>query len=311
MTTYYLLRAGSAISRVVPLAVLYALAGLAARLVALLPTAGRAAARANIARVLGQAPESLAVRRGAARAMRYQALNYVDMVRIDRVSEPECDATVVRGDLSPLFDCLAEGKGAIIVSAHLGNMDYVVQWLGLHGIPVHSLMERLEPERLNRLVVSQRKGAGLYIDPIGPQALPRLTRLLREGKLVALLCDRDIGGTGEPVCFFGREARLPVGPVLLALRTGAPLVPSFGRRLRDNRLYVTVKPPIYLQRTRDLRADLREGLRALARALEDGIADAPDQWIVFAPIWPDADAVQRAPAPAPDVSTESSKDGAA
>jgi len=169
----------------------------------------------------------------------------------------------------------------------------------------------LEPERLNRLVVSQRKGAGLYIDPIGPQALPRLTRLLREGKLVALLCDRDIGGTGEPVCFFGREARLPVGPVLLALRTGAPLVPSFGRRLRDNRLYVTVKPPIYLQRTRDLRADLREGLRALARALEDGIADAPDQWIVFAPIWPDADAVQRAPAPAPDVSTESSKDGAA
>nr|MDQ2830764.1 hypothetical protein [Chloroflexota bacterium] len=77
-----------------------------------------------------------------------------------------------------------------------------------------------------------------------------------------------------------------VGPALLALRTGAPIIASFGRRLPDNRLYVSVSPPVYLQRTRRLRADLREGVQTVACLLEDGIKATPEQWIVFEPVWP-------------------------
>jgi KDO2-lipid IV(A) lauroyltransferase len=146
-------------------------------------------------------------------------------------------------------------------------------------------MERLRPERLFTLVRRQREAAGIHMEPMEPHAIGVLTHALRDGAVVALLADRDIGGAGEPVEFFGAEARLPSGPALLALRTGAPLLAAFGRRLPDNRLYVSIQPPIYLQRTRDLRADRREGLRVMAGLLEEGIAKTPDQWLVFKPIW--------------------------
>ncbi len=285
MTTYYLLRLGSAVSRVTPVGLLYALAALAARAAALLPTDARAAARDNIARVLERPAGSPAVRRAAAMAFRCQALNYVDLVRLDRVTPTEYAANVARGDLSPYTDLVARGKGVIIISAHLGNMDYVAQWLAFNGYPVHALMEELKPPKLFDLVRRQREGGGLRMHPLRQDAIARLTGILREGGTVALIADRDIGGGGELVPFFGEEAALPAGPALLALRTGAPIVAAFGRRLPDNRLYVSVAPPVYLRRTRDLRADLREGTRAIARLLEEGIRATPEQWIVFEPIW--------------------------
>ncbi len=285
MITYYVLKVGAVVTRLVPLALLYALAGLSARLAALVPTRARAASRANIGRVMGLCPTHPTVVKATTTALRCQALNYIDLMRVVNVSAAEFDASVVAGDTSPLTDCLARGKGAIIVSGHLGNMDYTAQWLAIHGFTLHTLMERLEPPKLYDLVSTIRRGAGVYFYPADPAAVAVLTKVLRGGGLVALLADRDIGGTGEPIAFFGAPAKLPLGPVLLALRTGAPLVPAFGRRLRDNRLYVTVKEPVYLERTRDLRADLRAGLAVLARILEEGIAAAPDQWVVFDDLW--------------------------
>src|SRR5438552_118345 len=161
MTTYYLLRCGSRVSRVVPLPVLYALACLVARAAYLLPTRARAAARANIARVMGQPSDSPAVRRAAACAFRYQALNYVDLMRLGGVTLAELDAALVLGDLSPLLTGIAAGKGVIVISGHFGNLDYVVQWLVLQGHRVHAAVERLRPERLVALVRRQRESVGL------------------------------------------------------------------------------------------------------------------------------------------------------
>lgn len=286
MTTYYIIRLGSLVSRVVPLAVLYALAALAARAAYMLPTGARAAVRANIARVMRQSERSADVRRAAARVFRCQALNYVDLMRLDRVTPAELDATLVHGDLTPFVDALAAGKGGIIISGHVGNMDYVAQWLSLHGYNVHTVMEHLQPEKLHHLAMHQRANTGMRIHPAEPAAIGILTEALRRGAVVALLADRDVTGTGYEVDLFGAPARLPVGPALLGLRTGAPLIPAFGHRLSDDRLFVSVRTPVYLTRTRNLRADLHEAMRVVARLLEDGIAGAPDQWLVFEPIWP-------------------------
>jgi hypothetical protein len=103
----------------------------------------------------------------------------------------------------------------------------------------------------------------------------------------ATVADRDVSGTGQPVEFFGAPARLPTGAVLLGLRTGAPLVPVFAQRLRDARLFVSARPAVTLTHTRALRDDLQQGLHVLARLLEEGIARAPEQWVVFEPIWKD------------------------
>ncbi len=286
MTTYYLLRVGSLVGRVVPVRLLYALAIVLARLAALPRTAARTAVRANIARVLRQPADSLVVRRAAAAAFRCQALNYVDLMRLDRVTRADYEANVVHGDLTPLTETVARGKGVIIVSAHLGNMDYVGQWLGLNGYSVHVPMEALKPAKLFALVRRRREATGMRMYPVGSDEMRLLTGALRAGGVVAIIADRATGGDGELVEFFGAPTALPVGPALLALRTGAPIIASFGRRLPDNRLYVSVSPPVYLQRTRRLRADLREGVQTVACLLEDGIKATPEQWIVFEPVWP-------------------------
>ncbi len=286
MTTYYLLRVGSLVGRVVPVRLLYALAIVLARLAALPPTAARAAVRANIARVLGQPADSLAVRRAAAAAFRCQALNYVDLMRLDRMTRADYEANVVHGDLTPLTEAVARGQGVIIVSAHLGNMDYVGQWLGLNGYSVHVPMEELKPAKLFALVRRRREATGMRMYPVGSDDIRLLTGALRAGGIVAIIADRDTGGGGAPVEFFGAPTALPVGPALLALRTGAPIIASFGRRLPDNRLYVSVTPPVYVRRTRHLRADLHEGVQTIACLLEEGIKATPEQWIVFEPVWP-------------------------
>jgi phosphatidylinositol dimannoside acyltransferase len=287
MTTYYLLRLGSLVSRVVPLPALYALAHLVARAADLLPTRARGAARANIAHVMGQPIDSPAVRQAATCAFRCQAFNYVDLMRLGRVTLAELDAQLVLGDLSPLLTGIAGGKGVIVISAHLGNVDYVVQWLVLQGHCVHTAMERLRPQRLFDLVRRQRESVGLQLHPAEPGALGALTAALRRGAVVALVADRDVSGTGQPAEFFGAPARLPTGAVLLGLRTGAPLVPTFAYRLRDARLFVSARPAVTLRHTRALRDDLQHGLHVLARLLEEGIARAPEQWVVFEPIWKD------------------------
>lgn len=286
MTTYYLLRVGSLVGRIVPVRLLYALAIVLARLAALPRTAARTAVRANIARVLRQRADSLVVRRAAAAAFRCQALNYVDLMRLDRLTRADYEANVVHGDLTPLTETVARGKGVIIVSAHLGNMDYVGQWLGLNGYSVHVPMEALKPAKLFALVRRRREATGMRMYPVGSDEMRLLTGALRAGGIVAIIADRATGGDGELVEFFGAPTALPVGPALLALRTGAPIIASFGRRLPDNRLYVSVSPPVYLQRTRRLRADLREGVQTVACLLEDGIKATPEQWIVFEPVWP-------------------------
>ena len=108
---------------------------------------------------------------------------------------------------------------------------------------------------------------------------------LRAGGLVAILSDRDIQGTGREVVFFGERARLPSGPIELALRTGAAVIPGVGLRLGPARYSATMMQPLDLQRTGDREADIAAGMQTLAHALEECIESAPDQWFALQPIW--------------------------
>src|SRR5690348_1531068 len=104
MRTYYLLRAGTFVARFVPLGVLYLVAGLLARIAYMIPSRARDAARRNIAQATGRPAHSKAVRRAAATAFRCQALNYVDLMRLNHLTLKELDASVVHGDLTPFYD---------------------------------------------------------------------------------------------------------------------------------------------------------------------------------------------------------------
>ena len=126
---------------------------------------------------------------------------------------------------------------------------------------------------------------GMEIVTLGPESGPKVLRALKSGRLLSLLCDRDVGGGGIEVEFFGERTTLPAGPATLALRTGAPLFPATCFFEGDGHRGV-VLPALDTSRHGKLRADVARVTQDLARGLETLIRLAPEQWHLLQPNWP-------------------------
>jgi lauroyl/myristoyl acyltransferase len=178
------------------------------------------------------------------------------------------------------------GKGVIMALPHIGSWEWGGAWLALQGYPMTSVAEPLEPPAMYDWFVAQREAMGLTIVPLGSDASRVLLRTLRAGKLVGLLCDRDIGGNGIEVEFFGERTTMPGGPATLALRTGAVLLPTAVYSGPGLDHTAVIMPPVPAERTGGLRQDVSRVTQLIASDLEHLIRRAPEQWHLFQPNWP-------------------------
>jgi phosphatidylinositol dimannoside acyltransferase len=139
----------------------------------------------------------------------------------------------------------AAGRGVVAALPHMANWDWAGAWACGTGMPLTTVAERLQPERLYDEFVAYRAGLGMEILPLtGEQsAFPTLVERVRAGRLVCLLADRDLSRTSIEVDFCGVPARMPRGPALLARETGAPLVPTT-LAYRGDDLEITFHPPV-------------------------------------------------------------------
>ena len=165
-----------------------------------------------------------------------------------------------------------QGRGVLAVLPHQGNWDWAGAWACATGMPVLTVAERLRPERLYDEFVAFREGLGMRILPLTGSAdtTAQLERRLREGGFVCLLADRHLGGADVEVTLCGRPVRMPIGPALLAQRTGAALVPSTtaydGPRLR-----ITFHEEV-------LPGDPQRTTQQVADAFTTALRDDPADW---------------------------------
>ncbi len=181
---------------------------------------------------------------------------------------------------------MAKHHGVILALPHFGCWDLGGAWLTLKGTPMTTVMEPLEPPDLFEWFRAQREALGLTIHTFEPQTSGRLAAALRAGRLVGLVADRDLVGTGVEVEFFGEKTTMPAGPAVLSLRTGAPIFPTIVYQVSGGRGHGVIRAPIEMERTRSLRADVGRLTSLLAGELELLIAKAPAQWHMFQPNWP-------------------------
>lgn len=268
-----------------------------AQLVGLAMWAAMPAARQRVDFNLGHVPalaaDESSRRRAVREVFRHLALNYLDFFRV-RTLPAERIAAQWHVERQDLFDAaVAAGRGVILITAHLGDFEYGAARLGAIGVPITLPVERLKPEGLFALACHLRSHHGIRAVPAdSPESLRALFAALRRGEAVLLAVDRDVLGTGVEVPLFGARARLPTGPVLLAQRSGAPILWAHGWRERDGRSrggFMPVElPPVGAgagTRTRD-KAELARALAPIARALEGQIAAHPAQWVAaLTPIW--------------------------
>jgi lauroyl/myristoyl acyltransferase len=282
--SYYGYRLMGAVMPRIPPRLGYALFGRLGKLSYERGATARANVHENLGYVLGQDADPGHVEQVARQIFRNQALNYFDLFRVAALSEEQIRRLVSIRGVEHIDEAMKAGKGAILFSAHFGNVDIVVQMFALLKYPVTSVAERLKPERLYRYVASLRGSKGMKLVPIDGFLRP-LFRALRKNELVALAADRNLTQTGQVVPFFGGPCLLNDGHVSLALRTGAKLIPAFSLRKPDNTFEAFVEPALELEPTGDHEADLRSGMMQIVAALERQIGKHPEQWVMFQPIW--------------------------
>ena len=185
--------------------------------------------------------------------------------------------TTVEG-LDVLRSALAEGKGAVVVTGHLGNWEIGGAAVTARGIPVDAVAKGMANRRFDEELVATRERLGLRI--VGMQEAPRrVLGALREGRVAALVADQNFHRGGIFVPFFGKLAATAKGPALFALRTGAPLF--LGVAIREEgwaQRYRVSFRRIPVEATGDLEADVRRLTEAHTAALEREVRAWPEQY---------------------------------
>jgi lauroyl/myristoyl acyltransferase len=255
----------------------------------------RQALRANLRHVLGRAvtPAELeaVVRRGFATYGRY----WVEAFRLEDLPAAEIRRRLTLEGREHLDAAVAAGRGTIFASPHLGNWDAGGAWLAASGYPATAVVERLRPAELYERFAAYRRGLGLELLPLddGSETMRGVLRALRAGRVVGLVCDRDLTGGGLPVRLFGAATVMPGGPASLALRTGATLLPcAVYQDRRRGHWHAVIRPPLRPEPSGDSRADVQALTQRLADEFERLIARAPDQWHVLSHHWREAEHVR-------------------
>jgi KDO2-lipid IV(A) lauroyltransferase len=238
----------------------------------------------NLSHVLGPEASDKEVEEKVREALVNIAKGHYDLFRVSRLTKEEIGQLVEVEGLDRFRQVLDAGRGAVVVTAHLGNIDIVGQVPLLHGMPITGAVEHIQPERLFRYLRRVRQSHGVNLVP-SDESMLALFRALKRGEIVALPCDRDIADNSRFVEFFGCPARLPEGAIRIALRTGAPVVPAFVQRRPDDTFLIEVEPPLELSHSGDLEADVADGVKKVARVMERYISRRPEQWLVAVRVW--------------------------
>ncbi len=212
---------------------------------------------------------------------------YEESFRLPGTSAAELDAGFTHEGYEHLDAALDAGNGAIMAMPHLGGWEWSGFWLTqVKGLPVTAVVERLDPPELFDWFVGLRQSFGFEVVALGPEAGTATARALKANHTLALLCDRDLAGNGPEVDFFGERTTLPGGPATLALRTGAPILPTAIYFDGPTSRHAVVRPPLDTTRHGRLREDVQRVTQDLAIALEELIRRAPEQWHLLQPNWP-------------------------
>jgi KDO2-lipid IV(A) lauroyltransferase len=245
----------------------------------------------NTARVMGLEPSHPLVDRTAHDMVRQHARAWVDFFFYGQrpVEEALSQFANLEG-IGPLDAVLAEGRGAILLTAHAGNFELGGVLLRAWNLKVHAVYkpDRFEAvERLRESLRNQGGVVGIPLDGVGFSTLP-LVKLLREGALVGMQGDRDFSLNGVSMPFFGHDVPFPRGPWELAAMTGAPIITSFFYTDEERRFHAHFGEPIWIHGGRGARmAAIEAGMRAYVADLEALIRRHPSQWYCFYPFWDD------------------------
>jgi KDO2-lipid IV(A) lauroyltransferase len=283
--SYAAYRAGSTIARLLPKAAVSPFTDLASFVAARAMDGRREMVLRHQLRVRPDLTHD-EVQHAADEVFRSYTQYWIESFRLPGTPARVLDAGMETEGFEQLRAAYDAGNGVVVAMPHLGAWEWAAFWLtACEHMDVTTVVEPVEPPELAEWFVGLREAFGMEIVPLGPDSGTRVARALGAGRLLSLVCDRDIAGGGVEVEFFGEMTTLPAGPATLALRSGAPLLPAACIFEGDGHRGI-VRPPIDTTRQGKLREDVARVTQILAYELEELIRLAPEQWHLLQPNWP-------------------------
>lgn len=212
------------------------------------------------------------------RIFRHFGITILELLQMTCFSHEELLRNIHIEGKEIIIEALARQKGVVLISAHLGNYEMAWQFVPCYfGRQMAGVAKKMRNVRLDRLIHKIRTRFGNKII-YKKGALPEMMQTLRQGEMVVLLMDISRRFDGVEVNFFGRRATATPAAALIGLRCKSPIIPAFCHRNAKGKLIVQVEPPVEIQRTKDLRADLQTNTQLITDRVERAVRNYPEQW---------------------------------
>lgn len=246
----------------------------------------------NFSRVLQLPRDDRRVAEAGREMVRRHSRFWIDLLRYTGKRSHEAASLMVErvGD-ERLVAAHREGKGAILLTAHVGNFE--LGGMFLKKLTLGEVFAVYAPDPSAVIEAHRedaRRRAGVTGIPVtnSPLAFVPILRALEKGHVIAMQGDRDVSGTGQLVTFFGEETPFPDGPFRIAALSGAPVLPGFVFQHDDGVHYRSlIEEPIRIPPLRGAAREeaIRRALEQFVRRLEQVIRAHPTQWYHFRRYW--------------------------
>lgn len=276
--------AGSFLSRIFSLEVAYSIAGFVAWIYFLMSWSDRKEMRDNLKVVLGPDAAKSELDRNVLSVFTNFAKYLVDFFRFPRFSSEYISKNIEVAGKENLEECLAGGKGVILVALHLGNWELGAALVGALGYNISVIALEHRDPRINDFFNFQRAINGVKSIPTGA-SVRSCFKALGKNQIVAIAADKDYTATGIEVDFFGEKTLLPRGAAVISLRTGAPIVFTALTREKGERFRLAFEKPIRYSPSGDNDKDVKTLIGEYVKIFEKYILAYPGQWYAFRRVW--------------------------
>ena len=240
--------------------------------------------RNNVSKVLNLNINDKEIHRIANRIFINWAKNIVDFLKHPIISKEKLKQRVEIEGLEHLDNALKKGRGAVIITAHIGNFEWGACRIAVEGYKIWALSLVRKNRLVGKFFESNRLSKGfktLYIN-----RMLNVFRILKNNEIVAIPSDWDpTGRAARPFKFFGRTAYLPTGALQIALKSGAPLIPSFVCKKDKYKHFQIVEKPIDLIREGDKETLINKNMEKVLEVMEKYIRNNISEWEMFHDIW--------------------------
>jgi Kdo2-lipid IVA lauroyltransferase/acyltransferase len=274
-----------AVSQIIPRSLWLSFCGALGLLAYAFATKSRKITIRNLTMAYGPEKTPTQIRHMAREVFHYMGKNAGDIIRAFPITdETKLSKFLVVNGSEPAIKAYEQKRGLLLMTAHLGAFELAATQMALLGLKPMIIGTVLKDQRLTALVWKQRSKIGASAIERGKETI-RLLKNLKSGGTVGILIDQDTRVQSVFVNFFGMPCATPVGAAVLALKTGAAVLPVFVHLRADGKQEINFYPEIELIRSGNEAEDIRLNTQRFNDVIEAEIRKYPTQWVWMHERW--------------------------